>query len=40
MQLNRLDRHIRQAQGTSTHGLRDLAAERQRIMDVIRHKLT
>ena len=40
MQLNRLDRHIRQAQSTGAPGVRDLAAERQRVLDVIRHKLT
>ncbi|MBE2316653.1 DNA primase [Solirubrobacter sp. CPCC 204708] len=40
MQLNRLDRHISRARSAGATGVRELAAERQRVLDEIRHKLT
>jgi DNA primase len=40
LDLNRLDRHIAAARIGGGEGVRDLAAERQRVLDAIRHRLT
>jgi DNA primase len=40
LDLHRLDRRIAAARTEGGHGIHDLAAERQRVLDEIRHKLT
>jgi hypothetical protein len=37
--LHRLERHISNARITGAAGVRDLAVERQRVLDEIRHRL-
>ena len=39
LELHRLERHISKARITGAAGVRDLAVERQRVLDEIRHRL-